>query len=392
MTCWLSYLVLRSSSTIFCVFHEQKFFSKPIVSRGRFIFLFLFWMMSTAMASGPCQVVESSEAPSHMMVRSLTGDCSEGDRQSLAVPAQDILAALQAGLGVELHGVMLAGDLMLDALPLVSIPQGQSLPSLVQEQFDREQVTEVRLIKGPLIFHQVDVQGILATNLVHRGYVIVQGPVSIKESTFRRSVDFSRAIFLDEVDVSETTIGYEGFFIRAFFHKDVDFQQTAFGTHTRFHKAVFAGDVKFKKAGFHGLAEFLEVTFHQDTDFSKTRFVQGTGFSGSQFRQEPDFSESRFEREAFFRFTQFEKGALFRGSVFRDTADFSEATFGEKSDFSRSLFEEPPQFTDEELAAQFNAVSGLQDPKTQAGLFVLAGLILVFFYFVFRKSEGKGSE
>ena len=70
-------------------------------------------------------------------------------------------------------------------------------------------------------------------------------------------------------------------------------------------------------------------------------------------------------------------------------ADFTEATFGGESDFSKVVFEEPPQFTDEGLANQFRSPNGLQDPKYQAALFVLAGLFLVFFYFLRRKKRRK---
>ncbi|MCH7614538.1 MAG: pentapeptide repeat-containing protein [Nitrospinae bacterium] len=324
-----------------------------------------------------------------MMVRILAGDCSQDERLALAVTAQEVLTALQARQGVELDGVTLTGDLMLDRLPLEPVPDEDTLPAFVKERFDRESLTEVRVVKGPLILRDVEVQGILATNLLNGGYVIVQGPVSITGSTFQRSVDFSRTIFQGHVDFSGTKIGYEGFFIQAVFLKNATFTQTAFGTHSRFHKAVFAGKALFQEAVFHGIAEFLEVGFEKEADFSNARFVQGTGFSGSQFREVPNFSEATFERETYFRFSQFEKGANFRGGVFRKAADFTEATFGGESDFSRVVFEEPPQFTDEGLANQFRSLNGLQNPKNQAGLFVIAGLFLVFFYFLLRKKKSN---
>lgn len=358
---------------------------------GRVVALGLLWLLTTAMSGGPCRLEQPSQPTPQIMVRLLVGDCSEDDQKLLAVSAQEVLAAIQAGQGVELDGVQIHGDLMLDALPLEAISNIEHLPALVKERFDQEQVTEVRIIKGPLTFRHVDIPGILATNLVHRGYLLIQGPVSITKSTFRQSVDFSRGIFHEPVDLSETTIDFEGFFIKAIFLKQVNFTQTRFGTHSRFHKSVFAGAASFQEAQFRGLAELLEVGFQQDANFSETRFTQGTGFSGSRFLEVPNFSEATFEAETFFRFTQFEKGGNFRGSTFRKTADFTEATFGGESDFSRAVFDETPQFTDEGLKDSFRGRRGLLDPENLAGLFVLAGLILVFFYFLFRKRERRGS-
>jgi len=360
---------------------------------GRIVVIGLVWAMtSTAMAGETCRMEQPSEPLPNMMVRTLTGNCSDDDRKSLAIPTHVVLEAIENGHGVQLEGVMLSGDLLLDALPLVPVAEIQHVPALVKERFDREQLTAVRMIRGPLLLHRVDVQGIIATNLVRQGYLIVQGPVSITESTIRRSIDFSRAIFQEKVDFSKTIIGYEGFFILAMFQKDAQFAKTVFGTHSRFHKAVFWENAIFQDAVFHGVAEFLEVGFQQQADFSNTRFVQGTGFSGSQFRQMPDFSKADFEREAFFRFAQFHQGVLFRQGMFRKTADFTESAFNGKADFSGVLFEEVPQFTDQTLAGQFRKVAALRDPKIQVGLFVLASLTLVFFYFLFRRIKVKESS
>ena len=79
-------------------------------------------------------------------------------------------------------------------------------------------------------------------------------------------------------------------------------------------------------------------------------------------------------------------------STFRKTADFTEAPFGGESNFSRVIFEEAPQFTDKGLKDEFREGPGLWDPQNLVGLFVLAGLILVFFYFLYRRSERKGAQ
>lgn len=368
---------------------NRTFLSESFWASGRVVALCLLWLLTTAMSSGPCRLEQPSQPSSHMMVRILVGSCSEDDRTLLAVSAKEVLAALQSGQGVELDGVRLHGDLMLDALPLEPIPAIESFPAVVKERFENEQVTEVRIIRGPVIFRNVDVPGVMATNLVHRGYMMFQGPVSITKSTFHQSVDFSRAIFQQPVDASDLTIAVEAFFIKAMFLDEAHFSQTIFGTHTRFHRAVFVGPADLQGVEFLGLAELLEVTFQGEVDFSHTRFTQGSGFSGSQFRKIPNFSEAIFEEGTFFRFSQFEQGANFRESQFHKTADFTDATFGGASDFSRVVFKEAPQFTEESLKDQFRQKTRQQDPRELVGVFVLAGIILVFFYFLFRRHERK---
>ena len=358
---------------------------------GRYVFVCLLWVLTTAMAGGPCHIEQPSQPVAHMMVRVLVGDCSEKDRLTLAIPAQAVLRALQVGQGVKLEGVILTGDLLLDSLPLEPLAHQEHMPVVIQERIERERLTAVRRVNGPFLFHDVDVQGVLATNLVDRGLVIIHGPVSITSSIVRHSVDFSRAVFQGHVDFSKTTIGYEGFFIQAVFLKPAKFRHTQFGTHSRFHKAVFTEHVEFVKARFSGLAEFLEVRFDKETDFSNTHFVHGTGFSGSQFHEVPDFSETRFDGDTFFRFTQFEKGSNFRGGAFRKIADFTEAIFGGGSDFSRVVFEAPPQVTDEAVASQIHSGNSLgnslEDLQNVTGIVILAGLCLVLCYVLFQKNE-----
>ena len=275
------------------------------------LFLLLFGLVPTAFGDASCYIERSTPSSAQMMVRILTGECSEDERIALAVSAQEVLAAFEAGYGVWLEGVVLLGDLILDTLPLGPLPNLALIPSAIGERIHREQLTEVRSIQGPILFDQVDVRGILSTNLVNQGFMFFHEPVLITRSKFKRSVDFSRAIFLQEADFSDTTIRYEGFFIQAVFIAGVKFTQFKFGSHTRFHKAVFSRPSSFRKVEFPGLAEFLEVGFQQKTDFSHVHFMQGTGFSGSQFQESPDFSQSLFDRETFFRFAQFESCLLY---------------------------------------------------------------------------------
>ena len=232
-----------------------------------------------------------------------------------------------------LKGVVLAGDLPLDRLSLEPFEPGLIGHPAIVERIQSEQVSEVRVIHGPFMLEDVEVQGILATNLIKSGYMVVRGPVSLRGSTIQQSMDLSRMVFLERADFSDMHIGHEGFFIRAMFARDADFSRTAFGTHSRFHQVRFLGKAAFTGAGFKGLAELLEVSFAEDAEFGRTRFFQGTGFSGSRFHKTLNLSGSRFDREVYFRFTEFRGHTDFHRALFRNTVDFTEARFQGDVDF-----------------------------------------------------------
>ena len=198
------------------------------------LLLVVIWVVGSGMSWGVCRVEEGTDP--RVMVRELTGTCSEEDRQALAVSADDVLAALQQGSGVVLKGVVLSGDLSLDRLNLQPFDPGLVKHPAIVERIQAERVSEVRVIHGPFMLEDVEVQGILATNLIKPGYIVVRGPVSLRDSTIQQSVDLSRMVFMERADFSDMHIGHEGFFIRAMFARDADFTRAVFGTHSRFHQ------------------------------------------------------------------------------------------------------------------------------------------------------------
>lgn len=303
------------------------------------VLFIVIWVVGSGMSPGVCRVEEGTDP--RVMVRELRGTCSEEDRQALAVSADDVLAALQQGSGVVLKGVVLAGDLPLDRLGLQPFEPGLVKHPAIVERIQAERVSEVRIIHGPFMLEDVEVQGILATNLIKSGYIVVRGPVSLRGSTIQRSMDLSRTVFMERADFSDMRVGHEGFFIRAMFAKDADFTRTVFGTHSRFHQARFLGKAVFTGARFEGLAELLEVSFEEDAGFARTRFFQGAGFSGSRFHKMLDLSGSRFDREVYFRFTEFRGHTDFHRALFRNTVDFTEARFQDEVDFREAVFEQP---------------------------------------------------
>jgi uncharacterized protein YjbI with pentapeptide repeats len=313
-----------------------------------------------------------------LLVRHFGPACTEQEREAQAVKADEVLAALKSGKGVDIDGATIVGDLFFDALPLVKAEAIPDQPALLRDALRAQQITELRRLTGPIAITRSAIRGTVGTRL-KEGYVVVQGSIVLTGTTFERAADFSRMAFLGPVDCSEAVFLSQAFFIQALFAQPVRFEKTAFGPHSRFHRSAFGESASFLRAGFNGLAEFLEVTFEKEASFSRTYFKMGTGFSGSRFGGILDFSEALFEREAFFTFTVFERDAYFRRSTFRGAADFSDAQFKGIDDFSKVMFDVQPSFARVQASGARLSPGGLQDPRVMYGIAaVLAVFTLVF--------------
>ncbi len=321
-----------------------------------------------------CRLAGGGEGPKAPFVRQLGVNCSDREREAQAVPAAEIMAALQDGRDVELDGVAVSGDLFLDALPDVPMDGLPAVPERVREVLISRPVKTVKQLTGKLRLTHAVVHGILSTRL-QAGALIVRQPANFTGTRFEGAVDWSQAAFVGAVDFSDAVFFAEAYFLNSVFAEAATFERTAFGVHSRFHHAQFHGPVTFNRAGFNGLSEFLEVTFAQDAQWSRTYFKLGTGFSGSRFGGVLDFSEAVFDKDAFFTYTIFERDAYFRRATFRATADFSDAEFRQLGDFSKVLFEQAPTLTRTKLATPPRGAGGLEDPRT---LYVIAALLGVF--------------
>lgn len=331
-------------------------------------------------ASAVC-TEEPAPASENVLWKHLGKDCSDQERVRRVVTGQEILAALKAGKGIDLAGVVVTDDVILDAVPAQPV---EKLAGFSQSELDAIRsldVGEVRVLAGALSIRDSNVKGTIATKL-RGGYLVIHGPVMLTGTTFERLVDFSRTLFLGPVDGSNAIFLREAFFIGGRFPQPVRFAKTAFGPHSRFHRAHFHDSVNFQQAGFNGLSEFLEVTFDKDVNLSRTYFKQGTGFSGARFRALLDFSEAVFDREAFFTFTVFEADAYFRRATFRSVADFSDAEFKGVDDFAKVLFEQTPRFARVKRPAEGARPHGLQNPNIQLAitlsLLLFSALLVVY--------------
>ncbi len=310
----------------------------------------------------------------------LSSTCTEAEREARAVPAQELMRALAAGKGIDLSGVVIQGDLVLDELPAqrVAAVQGLSLEDRrVLEGLNDE---DVHVIRGPFVIKHSRVKGRIV-NRLKRGFLLITGPVVLVHTEFIGLVDLSRTVFLGLVDGSNAKFEQESYFVQDRFTQGAMFSDTRFGPHARFHRSMFSAPAIFRGADFPGLTEFLEVVFEQDANFARAAFHMGTGFSGAHCRAKCDFSSTQFDREAFFLFAIFDRAVTFGSARFNSQADFSDAAFKETDDLAQATFARAPVLT--RTARVTPAVPGRSEagPFSQAltiGLFIAALGILIY--------------
>lgn len=291
-----------------------------------------------------CIAETSGNNATAVLILHLPDSCTEAEREARAVPAQDLLRALAAGRGLDLAGVVIQGDLVLDELPTQKVRAVQGLTPEDRRVLEGLSDEDVHVVRGPFVITNSRVKGRIV-NRLRRGFLLITGPVVLAHSGFAGLVDLSRTVFLGLVDVSNATFEQESYFVQDQFTQGAMFSDTRFGPHARFHRSTFSGPAIFRGAAFQGLTEFLEVVFEQHTNFSHAIFQLGTGFSGAHCRAKCDFSSARFEREAFFLFSIFDRSVTFASARFGSQADFSDATFKAPDDLTLATFARAPLLT-----------------------------------------------
>ena len=360
--------------------------------RGLLVPLVVLLSLPGPVAWASCRVEREIAGEPGLFVRHVSSDCSKPERAAQAVQAAEVLQALKAGRGVSIRNAVVSGDLLLTQLPAAPVAS-VTLPDSVLADLSQSLVTEVRVIRGLFSIRDSVVDGILDTQLKpdmveHRmlgDMVVIQGPVAFRGTTFTKTVDLSRTIFLGPVESDQAVFLGEALFLSCIFDKQATFEKTAFAGNTRYYQTVFHEPVTFLRAGFNGLTNFLSVTFRKESSFSRAYFKLGTGFSGSRFEGISDFSESLFEKNAFFTHAVFAADTYFRRATFRGEVNFSDADFKAKDDFSKVFYQQEPNFTRAKFAAPRSTV-GFENPVLLA---IVAGALAVFliaFIVILKKS------
>jgi uncharacterized protein YjbI with pentapeptide repeats len=343
------------------------------------LLLGLCWPDPDGEVQAACMVEGPTGGKTGPLVAHLSGDCTRAERAAHPIASTVILDAIKKGQPVDLVGVLIQGDLSLDAVPIKTTQVPKGLSAEQQAALSRLNAEEVRLVSAPFTIRDSVVSGTVR----HRsttGTLQFAGPVDLQGTTFKDGVDLSRAMFQGAVDVSGAKFEKEAYFVQGQFAHAFVCKGTSFGPHTRFHRSQFRGAVECTGALFDGMAEFLEVTFEQSATMERVRFGSGTGFSGSRFKRQANFSDAIFSRDAFFAFAVFEGDVSFGGAQFLAGADFSDAEFKRPDDLAKARFDRPALFTRTKRLAPEPAGGFFQSPTGQYGVtafFLLMAALLV---------------
>jgi hypothetical protein len=108
-----------------------------------------------AFAVAECVVERGAAGAQRLFKTHLSANCTPVERAARAVDASALLAALKRGETIDLVGVVIRGDVALDALPVSDSP-----PAI--EGIIRRGDKEIRVIAGPVAIVDSVVQGTVA--------------------------------------------------------------------------------------------------------------------------------------------------------------------------------------------------------------------------------------
>ena len=206
------------------------------------------------------------------------------------VPASEILEKIQAGEDVNYTNVRITGELNLSRIAIETVPIVGTSGEIEWHSFKR----------GPKI---------------HYGLVnelkIIESEITIIDSVFENSVDFSGTRFKKPVGFHGTLFLNISDFSGASFDGYADFDHASFGGDADFKFANFGGDAYFRGASFDGYADFKFANFDGYADFGSASFGGAAYFGGASFGGYADFAFAGFDGFALFGSTKFNKVSFY---------------------------------------------------------------------------------
>ena len=164
--------------------------------------------------------------------------------------------------------------------------------------------------------------------------VAVSGDLSLAETIFPRSVDFSGSTFFNDANFSSATFTEPADFSNATFIGAADFNSAEFEAAALFFGAAFEGAATFSGTEFEGAARFDGATFRNDAFFSNAQFAVRTSFALAEFHGDAEFSNANFTDDALFFDVQFNGNVRLSGTEFNRAAAFAQTTFAGLASFS----------------------------------------------------------
>ncbi|MGV8076134.1 MAG: pentapeptide repeat-containing protein [Methanosarcina sp.] len=184
------------------------------------------------------------------------------------VKAEDILKHIENDDDINLTDCSIVGELNVSKIKLKTIPNPYFHKSL-----DARYTTA-------LLFY-IDLKENLS---------IIESNITIENSTFKNTFDFSNVLFINSADFSGTIFNNSADFTGATFNNSTNFSWTIFNNSTNFSGATFYNLVYFAGVIFNNSADFTWATFHNSAYFIAVEFNDSAYFFETTFNNSAGFS------------------------------------------------------------------------------------------------------
>ncbi len=228
------------------------------------------------------------------------------------VKAEDILKHIENDDDINLTDCSIVGELNVSKIKLKTIPNPYFHKSL-----DARYTTA-------LLFY-IDLKENLS---------IIESNITIENSTFKNTFDFSNVLFINSADFSGTIFNNSTNFSGTIFNNSADFSGTIFNNSTNFTGATFNNSTNFSWTIFNNSTNFSGATFYNLVYFAGVIFNNSADFTWATFNNSADFTWATFNNFADFTWATFHNSAYFIAVEFNDSAYFFETTFNNSAGFS----------------------------------------------------------
>lgn len=279
-----------------------------------------------------------SEGVSTIDLRNLIVDLTNDNsvfREQFYQLLQERINRSKQPLGLDFTESLIQGEFIASRLGLLTPLSQAALPqlftSIEQEELKQdkrflsepgEQITSVRVIRGPLILNR---------------------------AIFTEKIDFAKTIFLQRLEAIETTFERESNWFESRFGRTIDFSRALFKQEVNFSNSIVFGGAKFRQSRFLEVANFIGSHFQSEASFSRSEFAKLANFTQSQFFKNVDFNQVNWRDRVLFsksHFWQslslinstFEKSVAFRTTHFEGIINLQETKILGQVDFSNALF------------------------------------------------------
>jgi hypothetical protein len=261
------------------------------------------------------------------------------------VRAEDILKKIENDEDVKYTNCRIVGEINLNEIKLKTVPN-PSFFKLVNEGTSKEELINLGYSEGlHVIESNISITNSIFENSSDFSKVLFNRPTNFIQSTFNKPTNFSQSTFNSSVDFSNAKFNSYAYFSNAKFNSETYFSNAEFNSPAYFWDVKFNSSAYFSNAKFNSSADFLSSTLNSDANFSKVTFNSYVNFLSSSFKSSVNFYVVNFNSSATFTEVKFYSDASFFGATFNNLTYFMDAKFNSDANFGDAKFYSPVHFT-----------------------------------------------